>query len=287
MKNWTVYVTTAFIALVISLMIGAITDVPPKANMAETVYARVVRTGTLRCAYQVWPPFVAKDPSTQKFSGIFPDIIEAVAKQANLKLEWVEEVGTASPYEGFKTGRYDLICSPFTPTPARAVAADFSVPVTYVPYYLFARVDDNRFDSAYAAANNPAVKFVTNDGDLSETIIKKNFPKAGIMNLPNLTNASDMLQNVALKKADLVITEASIAYGYMKNNPGKIKQVMGDPVATPPAAFPLPPDQYALAAMINTSLQSLRDTGELNSILQHYEQYPGTFLRPAKPYTTP
>ena len=100
----------------------------------DSVYDRVIRTGTIHCGYFLWPPFLEKDVNTGKMSGLSYDIMEEIGKQLSLKIEWAEEVNFASMFEGFASGRYDMICGPMFPTPARARASDFTIPLFYSTY---------------------------------------------------------------------------------------------------------------------------------------------------------
>ena len=42
---------------------------PAAAAPGESAYARVMKTGTLRVGYNVWPPFITKDPKDGKMGG--------------------------------------------------------------------------------------------------------------------------------------------------------------------------------------------------------------------------
>lgn len=123
-----------------------------------SVYDRIMASHTLRCAYQVWPPHIIKDPNTGALSGIYYDLTEELGKQLGLKIIWAEEVGSGSIFDGFKTGRYDAVCAAIVATPERSLVADFSRPFVFVPFYLYARDGDMRFDSHYAAVNDSSVK---------------------------------------------------------------------------------------------------------------------------------
>ncbi len=111
----------------------------------ESTYDRVMRTGTIRCGYYIWPPFLAKDPNTGKLSGIASDMMDEIGKQLSLKVEWVAEVDTSTMFEGYSTGRYDLVCGPVASTPARARVVDFTIPFAYGSYYLYVKEGDLRF----------------------------------------------------------------------------------------------------------------------------------------------
>ena len=185
--------------LVAVLALLAVTFAVPKNQKPEvvgSVYARVMEARTLRCAYQVWPPFLAKDPNSGQLSGVYYDLLQKIGEGLSLKIDWVEEVGSANYFEGFRTGRYDAGCSAITPSPERALVSDFSIPIGYAPFYLYAREGDHRFDDNYQKANADDVTIMTSDGTFADSIANEVFPKAKTVSLPNLTNGADMLEGV-------------------------------------------------------------------------------------------
>jgi len=279
------------VAIVLSLLalgsayLSKTNDTAVPATMKESVYDRIMRTKTIRCAYLVWPPFMMKDVTTGKLSGIYYDLLERMGKDWSMKIDWSEEVGAANRFEGFASSRYDMICSPVGATPERTAASDFSIPMAYLPFHLFARPDDTRFDGAYDKANNENVTLLTVDGYMAATIIKSEFPKAKLSTLPNLSTDADILMSIQMSKADASVCENIMASDYMKNNPGKVKRVPGPPLrfAGETVAFPL--NEPQLRAKINTTLQYYLDTGVIEKILMSYDLGPDKLLRVAKPYT--
>lgn len=63
------------------------------AAHAESVYERVIKSGTLKCGYIPYPPAMIVDPNTGEKSGIFYEFMNEVGKRLSLKVEWVQESG--------------------------------------------------------------------------------------------------------------------------------------------------------------------------------------------------
>src|SRR3989338_9283695 len=116
-----------------------------KANRSESLADKVINSGEIRIGYIVYPPLLSKDQATGKLSGISYDIVEAVAKNLNLKTNWVEEVGWGSMIEGLKTNRYDMIGTQVWPNSARARQAIFSIAPMKSGVYPYVRNGDSRF----------------------------------------------------------------------------------------------------------------------------------------------
>jgi len=252
----------------------------------ETTFARVMRTQILRCAYEVWPPFLSRDSKNGKLSGVYYELLEKMGRDLHLKIEWAEEVGKAAMFEGFQTGRYDAFCSAITPSPGRALAGDFTRPFGYVPFFLYAREGDNRFDNNYGAANSEAIALVAADGDLTAIITREVFPKAKALSLPDLTNGADILMTVASGKADATVNDSNIARAFIANNPGKIKQAKGLPLRFPSMSIALPAGEERLRQILDLTLTHYLETGVIERIFMTYGLDETKILRVAKPYQT-
>jgi ABC-type amino acid transport substrate-binding protein len=250
----------------------------------ESVYDRVIRTGTIRCGYLSWAPFFAKDVNTSAYSGVTYDIMEEIARELSLKVEWVEEVSHAAMFEGYKNGRYDLICVTLGVTPARARESEFTSPLFFMPEYFYARADDHRFDNNFAAANDPNITYAAFDGEFGAIIAKEDFPNAKYLGVTEMGGPEQLLMSIAAKKADVTATEPVIAINFEKSNPGQIHRVPGGALRTVPLALSIPPGEERLKAMINTAVENIVNTGFIDKVLKKYPDYDSTLVRVASPY---
>ncbi|MDD3182929.1 MAG: transporter substrate-binding domain-containing protein [Alphaproteobacteria bacterium] len=255
-----------------------------QAPVKESTYDRIMRTKTIRCAYLVWPPYMTRDATTGKLGGVYYDVLERMAKDWSMKVDWAEEVGTANRFEGFATGRYDMLCSPVGATPERTAVSDFSIPMGYQPFYLYARADDMRFDNAYNKVNDQSITLLTLDGYMAAAIIKSEFPNAKLLSLPNLSSDADVLMSIQMGKADASVCDPSLSGAFLKNNPGKMKQVDGPPIRILGETISFPLNEPQLRAKINTTIQFYLDTGVIDKILTANTLTPEKLLRVAKPY---
>jgi ABC-type amino acid transport substrate-binding protein len=251
------------------------------------IYDRIMESGTIRCGYYTWPPFFSKDPNTGKHAGIGYDLTEEIGRQLNLKIEWVEEVPLDAMFEGYTTGRYDMICLPVVATPSRTRASDFTIPFVYLSYNLYARGGDKRFDNHFEKINAADVKYASLDGDMNALLGKELFPLAQKVDLPPMAPPSDLLLQVATGKADVTAMEPVMAMEFMRHNTGKIRLVGGGPVRVMPGTFSVPLGEEKLKAMLNTTFRTLIDIGYINRILKTSPDYDATVLRVAPAYQLP
>jgi len=254
------------------------------AQVKETAYQRVMRTGTLRCGYFLYPDFLERDVTTKKFSGFAYSIMQEIGVRLNLKIDWAEEVGFANAFEGLKSGRYDAICVPFYMTPGRARASEFTAPLLYAPYYAYVRAEDTRFDNNLGAVNDPSVKVTVLEGEMSQTVKNEDFPKAGLLSLPNMTDISQVLLQVTIGKADVALTEPSTAQAFINKNAGLLKRVAGPPVRMQPAGLSLPVGEEELKSLLNTTIETLHSTGFLERLFIRSEKDKDFYFLPAQPW---
>jgi len=225
-----------------------------------------------------------KDPNTGQFSGIYHDVIEGIGKQLNLKIEWTEDTGQSNPFEGMRTGRFDMFCGPITPTPDRAKQAAFTNPFFYIPYLAYSRTNDNRFKNNLSAINDPATKIAVIDGEFAYEIVKRDFPKAGLLTLPALSDGSQVMLSVTTKKADIFLNDSAATAVFIEKNPNQIRPISMKPLRTLAAVFVLPQNDLAFKTMIDTVLELQIEDKVIDNILDKYSKNGTAFLRVSKPY---
>lgn len=277
MKN-----TCFIIFMLIAILFTGFTGTAHADN--NEVFDRIIKSGTIKCAYYNWPPFIIKDLQTGEIKGLAHDVFEKIAEKLSLKVEWAAEVNLDSMFEGYQNGRYDMICTPVSPTPGRSRVSDFTEPYLYIPFYLYAREDDHRFDNDFLKANAADVTYVSLDGEINEVLGNELLPLSKKLGLGNNSHNSDVLMNVATKKADVTSMDPVVAEGFIKSNPGKIRLVDKNPLRIIAGSFSIPQGEEKLKAMLNITTQNMLDTGEMQRLLGKDPQYGSTFLMPAKSY---
>ncbi len=282
MKN---LVTTIIFAALISLIVSyGVTSHGTRSSQSKSspseVYDRVFKTGVIRCGYTPYSVGLMKDPNTGKLSGVYYDVVQELAKNLSLKVEYTEEVGWGQQIEGLNADRFDMMCSPTGLFSGRARAADFSIPLYYSPVVIWARANDARFDHDIKSINDPAVKISTLDGELTTAFARNFFPKAQQVALPQMTPFSDLMMQVTTGKADVTFAEPSAVYEFMENNQNKLRQIiMTKPLVVIPNILLLKRDQYAFKQMIDNGLRELFNTGFIDRAIDKYEKYPNSYIR--------
>jgi len=211
MKIRTVILTTV---MMIVAVIGQ-----ARAASSESAFDRIQRTKTVRCGYVSYQPGLVKDAATGQFSGIIYDIMESVAKKLDLKVEWTEETTWGLHLEGLKTGRYDVLCAASFALPSDTVWSETVGPLYYSAIGVWVRPGDERFLKDYAAINKPDVTVSAVDGTIPAIIAAEDFPSAHIVSLPQFSDYSLNMQNVAQGKADVTFVETWQGNAFLHNKP--------------------------------------------------------------------
>ena len=252
------------------MILGAL-FIPALAHAEEDAYQRVMNTKTLRCGYFAWPPWVQKDPNTNKISGLNYDVVEAIGKNLGIKIEWAAEIGLGEVVQSLNSGKSDMICSSLWPDPARAFHLTLTLPIAFSAATAYARADDHRFDGDLSKANSKDIKVSVIDGDLTQHLAEEKFPEAQRIALPQTASGSEMIMQVTTKKADIATIENSIVNDFAKTNPGKIRKVSNvAPIRIYGEHFALKQGEYQLRDMINVAIEQLTNDGVIDELNKKY-----------------
>jgi ABC-type amino acid transport substrate-binding protein len=241
----------------------------------ESVYDRVMRTGTIRCGYAPIEPVLRKDGNTGELSGAAYDLVNEIGKKLSLKIEWVGEVGFAAMTQDVVSGRFDMICSTHMISAARARVVDFSTPVFYSDISIFVRKDDARFDQDRSLLNSDKISFSSIDGTPVPSMILDEFPKAKIYSLPEISAVSDALLALDTGKVDATLIPNYEGMLYAENNDNNIRPISGLPLYRMSAGFQIPKDDMRFKNMIDATLEELRGNGFIDRVVAKYRKYDG------------
>ena len=278
-----------------TLMLAGCIHPQGETPRAESVYDRIVRTKTIRAAWLTYPPAAIKDTVSGKMSGIFVDTLNRIGSDLGIKVEWMDgETPWGQQIEGLNEDRYDIVGSPVWANPVRGELTTLSRPVYYSGIGIYVRQNDSRFPNDWSVdgvterihlINRPEVRITTIDGETGDLIARTQFPSAQRVALPQNADIAEMFLNVANAKADITFAEPYFAYEYLKNNPGKIRNIAEQsPIRVLGNVFMVKKNEQQLKQMIDTDLEDLLNSGFIDILLAKYEPAPGLFYRNALPY---
>ena len=257
----------------------------PSLAFAEPALPRINASQTIKCGYVEYEPALMQDMNTKTFKGFDADMVAAIANRLELKLDYVAATGWATVAADLNASKFDMLCTGFWVHPNVAKFALFSRPFFYQPVFVVARADDPRFQNGVPELDTAELKMVALDGDNPVHIAHNEFPKAQVLALPNMTDFSQVLINVADKKADFTIVDAVTFGNYNASNPDKLKIVdPKSPIRTYPVAYAFRSEDVQFRDAVNTAIEELILDGTVDKIFDKVDKYPHSYYRPVIPH---
>lgn len=260
---------------------------PAFAAEKESAYDRVMKTQTIRCGYGTNKPWIYRDEQTGKLVGLNVDIMQAIADQLGLKLEWPEETGWGDLPIAMQSGRFDVACSSLWTDPVCGMHVAYPTPLFYMAIHAFARADDARFSAGtMETINDPATRLAVQDGDFSMIIAKRFFPKAQMTAIPSNAQWNQTLQDVIAGKADIVFSDSTNVSNFNENNEKKLVRVpLPEPVSLYGNALAVGIQEHELKEMIDTVVKHFIYTGKMDELTADFRRkYPDALILPERPY---
>lgn len=252
----------------------------------ESTYDRVMRTGAIRCGYGSSKPWIYQDIKAEKIIGLNVEIMEEVAKQLSLKLEWPEETGWANLPTALNTGRVDVACSLLWTDPERGKQVAFTRPIFYTAIHMYSRADDKRFTGKTEEINNPNITISVQDGSIDARLQKMYFSKAKVLALPQSASGTEGMLNVATGKADITFSDAIAIKNFNDNNEAKLVKIpLARPVTVYGNSLAVGIHNLEFKEVLDTTVSYLLETGTIAEIVEKFsKEYPDAVLLPSRPY---
>lgn len=279
--------------LILPFLLTLLLAVPVFAEdtQKESTFDRVMRTGTIRCGYYVFPPMTTRDPNTNELSGFSVDFMNRLGERGSLKIEWAEEVTFGNWVPAMQAGRFDMICTPMWPDLPHAKAVTFTHSLFYAGKYVAVMANDPRFtnQTLLADLNNETYTFVAQEGNMTLNTTKSVVPKAKLYVLAASADGGEYYQSLISKKADAVITDANGIEQWNRNNPDNLMKFLdlAHPVTLQQFPLVVRRGETDLMLFLNLAIDEMNNAGDIDRMLAKWETTPGkTYLRVNSPART-
>jgi ABC-type amino acid transport substrate-binding protein len=182
----------------------------------DSVLAKIRKEGVINVGYAQTGPWFYKDAKTGELGGIYKDVVDMLAKEIQIKVEW-KEVTFANSTVGLRRGDYDLFGSSLVYLVQRGLVVNYVGPL-YSKGVLFLIHKDNagRFKTA-ADLNDPNVTISVTTGASEEPRIPLLLPKG-----PKVITTTGQItlgaEPVRAKRADAWISGDSDVILFAKRN---------------------------------------------------------------------
>ena len=240
---------------------------------AESLLDRVQRENVLRVGFSGYPPFLSIDVDTKvPRGGLSVDLIERLVKEwdPTVAIAWVPTNWT-NVRTDLAAGKFDLVVEPVFRTISRAAVVDFSRPFASFGYAIgVVQADDERYREI-ADINGPDVVIAVGQGLSSHEYVREHLQAATNLRIVPGGQAHAALDEVLLGRVDIALSDSTTIGGYLEAHPGQLRAVFDSP---PPArvyaGFMFRQGDYRFASFLNTALDYLETSGELERLRQRY-----------------
>ena len=219
---------------------------------------KVLRVGT----EPTFAPFEFQKEGSKDFDGFDMDLIRAIGKQLNMKVE-IQNMGFDALIPALNAGNIDVAAAGMSITPDRQKAVDMSDPY-YVSGLVVVVNKDNAAVKSVNDLNNKgiAVQIGTTGADLAAKV-----PGAKVKNFN--TNAEVFLE-LKNKGVDAVIIDKPVAEYYLAQGGGKESaKIVGDTMEAESYGLSLKKNS-PLTKEINKAMLDLKKNGEYDKIYEKW-----------------
>ncbi|MFH1053513.1 MAG: ABC transporter substrate-binding protein [Candidatus Woesearchaeota archaeon] len=266
MKNKIVAII-AGIALIIALI--GLFKVPGEVIEKQSTFDKILEKDEMMVCTMVWPESVIKDPDTGRYSGFIIEILEEIARDADLDVKIIESTWGGFPAD-LNTGKCDAAIAGIYPTIGRSTSISFTEPFFFAGNSGAVRADDNRFKTINDLNQND-VKIAVIQGEFGHIYAKKYLPKAELLVLDKSSDNSLPLTAVTSGKADVGLIMSDVVDGYVKEHPEVKKVFDGEPYSTTPIAWGVRTEDQELLNFLDNAIAYLKATGFLDATAEKYE----------------
>ena len=254
---------TALIAVMVSC--APAVESPSRGSALQRIQSR----GEMRVGYLVWDPTVIRDPETGKLSGIYPDMVQQIAQNLNVKVSW-EETTLANFAAGLTSGQFDFSVGATFVTIPRATAVAFTQPVAYVGNGGIVRSEGEFFPESIEDLNKPGIRIAVLQGQALEEYCRKNLPEADLLTISG-GDLTAPLVAVSAGQADIGLMNTVTVAGYAAAHPEVKAVLMGErQIEKLPLAWSTLHEDTDLLSFLNSSITYLKSTGRLEEYQKRY-----------------
>jgi His/Glu/Gln/Arg/opine family amino acid ABC transporter permease subunit len=247
------------VRLALALAVLALTALVGAPAHAAQDQQRVVRVGT----EGTYAPFTYKDPRTNELTGYDIEVVEAVAKKAGWKLQFVQSTFDAI-FPALEANRVDVIANQVTINPERQAKYLFSEPYTY-----------SRGVIVTAKGNPEKIKTLADlKGKTTAQSETSNWAQvardagAKVQGVEGFAQAADLVAN---GRVDAIVNDNIAVLDYLASSGSGKVQIVGDAGSDiSKQALTFRKTDTTLQEQANAALGELRDDGTLRKISEKY-----------------
>lgn len=253
---------TAMLALIAAGLSGVFGASPATAQQ-DNLLQKVKDRGTLRVCAAPYNPWNVKNPTTNVWEGIIPDIVKEIGEALKVKVEWVD-AAWATIIPSIQSDKCDLAGAALWTAPQRAEAISFTRSIGGDGMTIF--VPSNSTVTSIAELDQKGKVISVTSGSADERIAKGLFKNAEVKSVV-ADRPSVSVMELAAGRADAASAAFAGTAQLIKNNPNlKVKPIEGLMYNFTPFAFGVPAREYFFRDYVNVVISNLEASGKLQEI---------------------
>jgi ABC-type amino acid transport substrate-binding protein len=242
----------------------------PKPGSSPTL-DRIMKEKMLRVGVGQAPPMQLKDPTTNRWLGVDPVLVERLGEYLKVKVELIDSDWSVI-VAGLQAQKYDIVTDIFN-TEARRQVVDFTEPYRYggIAYILLRTRDDLK---GVEDLNRTGVTIATATGTGNEQMTQKLLPNAKIKSMVVPSNFT-LVQEVVSKRVDAAVQDGSATAALLKIHP-ELKALPPDVLDAPfnptPVAWAVRKGDDVFRNFLSQYLLAMKKAGVIEAAFNEYSQ---------------
>jgi polar amino acid transport system substrate-binding protein len=237
---------------------GTATTVLPTLPPPTSTLDVVRRRGVLRVGVSTFVPW-AMTSKTGELIGFEVDLAKRLADDLGVKAELVP-AAYPNLLDDLLADRFDVVVSGMSITPARALVANFSIPVGESFVRLVASREKAAGIRTAAGFDRPEVTIGVRAGAIGEDVAKKAFPKATIQKFEDVDAA---LEALLAGKVTAFVAKSPAPELLLAKAGSRLSLPLADPLAKSREAFVVRKGDPDFLSFLDTWIRYYEDTGWL------------------------
>ena len=247
------------------VVLGVVAVAGPSLVPAQTsALDQVTKRGTLRVGWANWYPYMYPDPEKRQLSGVTVDVFNEMAKEMNVKVEFVED-SWATLVAGLQADKFD-VTMPLAVTPARAQVVTYTKPITKINVGLVTLAKNVSQYPDWHALDKPGKKIVTTLGSSIVVVVQNNVKQAELL---QVKANPESISHVLTGRADAWAT-ALDSYRFIKKERPELAVVPGPPMGSQQVAFAVRQGEAPLQGWIDKFVAAQKQNGNLLRMIKQH-----------------
>ena len=231
---------------------------------------KIIDRGEMRVGYLPWNPTVIKNPrNPATLSGVFPDMINEIAKALGVKATW-HETTLSNFTAGLNANQFDFSVGPTFVTIPRAASVAFTIPVAYVGNGGVVRADSSFKPRAIEELKKPGLRIAVLQGQALEEYCRRHLPSANLL----VISGGDLtapLTAVSAGRADIGLMNIVTVASYAAEHSEVVPVLMGqEQIEVLPLAWSVRYTDHDLLGFLNSAITYMKSSGRLERFQAAY-----------------